>query len=117
LGGSKDETQMWRELKKTARKLGIASIRMTLRSQREEDGLLIQRSHGPWLESDVPTGTIDILMSDLSVIVDFLCDSPLADEAATALREALETASERIRATEEPSQTHIVTHDNAPAKT
>ena len=113
LGGTKDETQMWRELKKAARKLGIASLRMTLRARREEDALLIERSHGPWLEADIPTGTLDVEVDDLSVVVDFLCAAPLTDTAKTALQEALVTACGRINNAEQGSNTALAVHTEA----
>jgi hypothetical protein len=113
LGTTKDETQMWRELKKAARKLGIDSLRMTLRAKREDDRLLIERSHGPWLEADIPTGTLDVVVDNLSVVVDFLCAGPLTEPAKTALQEALETACSHIHETEQSSSTTLPAHAEA----
>jgi hypothetical protein len=93
LAGATDELELWRGLKSVAEALCMTALHLSVDCREDGDPIVIQRSHGEWLEAEMVHNSIEISAGAAVVKVAYRCELSVSDVELDLLRHALETTS------------------------
>lgn len=96
LASAADEERLWRELKAAAHAVGLASVRISLTSQRDSDSVSILRENGGWHASNYFYGSFESTVASTTVKVEYAGKTSIDNEAIENFKQATECALEKI---------------------